>query len=161
MLCLRHARLDDLEAVSELEASCMPPKEAADRERLLARLSAWPDHFWLLFDETTLLAYACGLATDERDLADTMYADAGMHTASGAWQMIFSVCTDARHRGNGLASHVLQGMIDETRARGRKGLVLTCKEELVPFYARFCFVDEGISASTHGGQVWHQMRLAF
>ena len=41
-------------------------------------------------------------------------------------------------------------------------LVLTCKEKLVPYYAKFGFSDEGVSdKSTHGNVVWHQMRLAF
>lgn len=44
----------------------------------------------------------------------------------------------------------------------RKGLVLTCKERLVLYYAKFGFVDEGVSEkSTHGNVVWHQMRLSF
>ena len=43
----------------------------------------------------------------------------------------------------------------------RKGLVLTCKDRLVHYYACFGFVDEGISDSTHGNVEWHQMRLTF
>lgn len=40
--------------------------------------------------------------------------------------------------------------------------MLTCKERLVPYYAKFVFVDEGVSEkSTHGNVVWHQMRLSF
>ena len=29
------------------------------------------------------------------------------------------------------------------------------------YYAKFGFVSEGVSASTHGGVVWYQMRLTF
>ena len=43
----------------------------------------------------------------------------------------------------------------------RKGLVLTCKEKLIPYYSSFGFQDEGISSSEHGNVVWHQMRLRF
>ena len=39
--------------------------------------------------------------------------------------------------------------------------MLTCKERLIGFYAQFGFVDEGVSVSTHGDVVWHQMRLTF
>ena len=39
--------------------------------------------------------------------------------------------------------------------------VLTCKEALVHYYAKFGFVNEGVSGSTHGGVVWYQMRLKF
>ena len=50
-------------------------------------------------------------------------------------------------------------MILDSTIAGRKGIVLTCKERLVGFYARLGFVDEGTSASTHGNVVWRQMRL--
>ncbi|MDY6059197.1 MAG: GNAT family N-acetyltransferase, partial [Candidatus Fimenecus sp.] len=39
---------------------------------------------------------------------------------------------------------------------------LTCKDKLLPFYARLGFVDEGVTdKSTHGNAVWHQMRIIF
>ena len=159
MLCLRHATPDDLEAIEELETVSFPPEEAADRRRLQERLAIYPECFWLLFDERKLLAYSCGLATECRDLADEMYANASLHEKNGSWQMLFSVCTDPMHRGEGLAHHVLSEVIAESCARKRAGIVLTCKEALVPFYREFGFADEGVSDSTHGGQVWHQMRL--
>ena len=32
----------------------------------------------------------------------------------------------------------------------------------VDYYAKFCFVDEGVTdRSVHGGVVWHQMRITF
>ena len=51
--------------------------------------------------------------------------------------------------------------IADARAQGRKGLVLTCKDRLVHYYAKLGFVNEGVSGSTHGGVVWQQMRLTF
>lgn len=64
-----------------------------------------------------------------------------------------------RHRGEGCARKLLERVIADSRVAGRKGIVLTCKERLLPFYAKFGFVDEGISASVHGNVLWHQMRL--
>lgn len=52
--------------------------------------------------------------------------------------------------------------INDAKTQGRAGLVLTCKQKLIPYYARFGFVDEGVSdKSNHGNAVWHQMRLTF
>ena len=56
---------------------------------------------------------------------------------------------------------LLKRAIDDAGKQGRRGLVLTCKERLVPYYAKFGFVNEGVSSSTHGGVTWHQMRLTF
>lgn len=52
--------------------------------------------------------------------------------------------------------------IADAKQQGRRGLVLTCKERLIPYYAKLGFSDEGVSEkSTHGNVTWHQMRLAF
>ena len=90
-----------------------------------------------------------------------MYEQAGMHDENGAWQMIFGLDTDPDYQCQGLAAKVLMAFIEQARKEGRKGLVLTCKKRLIHYYARFGFVDEGVSGSTHGNVVWHQMRLTF
>ena len=62
-------------------------------------------------------------------------------------------------QGQGLATRLLRTVIETSRTHGRRGLVLTCLDDLVPFYARLGFIDEGLSTSNHGGVPWHQMRL--
>ena len=162
MLCLRHARDLDLDAVDRLERLAFPHGEAAGRQRLKERIRTYPAHFWLLFDEDELVAFCGGMASKDEHLTDGMYADASLHDPNGAWQMLFSVCTHPDMRGMGLASHVLEACVEDTRRAGRKGVVLACKKELVPFYLRFGFVDEGVSPhSRHAGIAWHEMRLTF
>ena len=156
---IRTATIKDLEAVTSVEAECFPPAEAATREELAERLKYYADHFWLMFDGDKLIAFVDGFVTDEEDLTDEMYAKAQLHNESGAWQMIFGVNTLPRCRRRGYAGLLLQRAIADARAQGRKGLVLTCKEKLLHYYAKFGFVNEGVSASTHGGVVWYQMRL--
>ena len=57
---------------------------------------------------------------------------------------------------------LLRRAIEDARVQGRRGLVLTCKDHLVPYYAKFGFQDEGVTdKSTHGNVAWHQMRLSF
>ena len=89
-------------------------------------------------------------------------SDASMHNENGAWQMIFGVNTIPSCRRKGYAGQLLEVMIEDARKQGRKGVILTCKEEKIHYYAKFGFVDEGVSEeSTHGGAVWHQMRVTF
>ena len=159
---IRTATLADLNAVAAVEAACFPAAEAATREELADRLAHYGDHFWLMFDGGTLIAFVDGMVTDRTDLTDDLYADAALHDAHGAWQMIFGVNTLPEYRQHGYAGELLRRAIDDARKQGRKGLVLTCKERLIHYYARFGFVDEGVSEkSTHGNVVWHQMRLTF
>lgn len=158
---IRLGRLGDLEAVTALEALCFPAAEAATEESFRARLSVYPEHFWLLYEGEELLSFVNGMVTDEPDLRDAMYEDAALHTPRGRWQMIFGVNTHPDHRRKGLAETVLCRVIADAKEQGREGLVLTCKDGLVHYYARLGFVDEGMSDSAHGGVAWHQMRYVF
>ena len=158
---IRTATIKDLEAVTSVEAECFPPAEAATREELAERLKYYADHFWLMFDGDKLIAFVDGFVTDEENLTDEMYAKAQLHNESGAWQMIFGVNTLPEYRKQGLAGQLLRRAIADAKAQGRRGLVLTCKDRLVHYYAGFGFVSEGVSGSTHGGVVWYQMRLTF
>ena len=161
-MTLRRGRPEDLEEIAALEALCFPPAEAADRETLAGRLNAYPGHFLLLEEGDRLIAFLDGFATDEEDLRDEMYADPALHREDGRWEMIFGVDTHPESRKRGCASRLLEQAVADSRAAGRLGLVLTCKEALIPFYARFGFRDEGVTEkSLHGGVRWHQMRLCF
>lgn len=158
---IRKGTLKDLETIAAVEAACFPAAEAATAEEFAGRLQQYGDHFWLLWEGERLLAFVDGFCTDWPDLTDEMYADASLHRENGAWQMIFGVNTIPACRRQGYAGQLLQQAIADARAQGRKGLVLTCKEALVHYYAKFGFVNEGVSGSTHGGVVWYQMRLKF
>ncbi len=158
---IRNATLNDLPAIAAVEAACFPAAEAATAEEFAGRLAHYANHFWLLLEEGELAAFVDGLCTDKADLTDEMYANASLHSETGAWQMIFGVNTVPRCRRRGYAEMLLRRAIADARAQGRKGLVLTCKDGLVHYYAKFGFVSEGVSGSTHGGVVWYQMRLTF
>ena len=158
---IRTASMADLDTVTDIEAACFPAAEAASREDFAARLAVYPHHFWLLEEDGRVVSFVNGMVSDEPDLRDEMYADASLHREDGAWQMIFGVNTLPAYRRRGLAGQVLGRVIADARAQGRRGCVLTCKEALVHYYARFGFRSEGVSASTHGGVVWYAMRLTF
>ena len=115
-----------------------------------------------MFDGDKLVAFVDGFVTDAPDLTDEMYERADMHEENGAWQMIFGVNTIPEYRRRGLAGELIRRAVDDAGKAGRKGLVLTCKDRLVHYYAGFGFKDEGITnKSTHGNVAWHQMRLEF
>ena len=160
-MIIRHADLSDLDIISKLEAESFPPSEADTKEGFESRLKAFKDCFWLLDDNGEVYAFIVGMATDMPDLADEMFKHSEMHNPDGDWLMILSVVTSPEHRHKGYASKVMSQVIADTKTLNRKGIVLTCKERLKPFYAQFGFMDEGKSQSNHGGAVWYQMRLTF
>jgi len=168
---IRTGKITDLADIAAVERECFPPAEAATEEQFAERLAHYADHFWLLFDDSlateehpegVLISFIDGFVTDEPDLTDEMYEKADLHNKDGKWQMIFGVNTIPSHRDRGYASLLLNTVILTALKQGRKGLVLTCKDELVGFYAKNGFVNEGpTEKSSHGGVVWNQMRYKF
>lgn len=159
---IRYATLRDVAAVAVVEAACFPPAEAATEAQFAERIRHYGNHFWLMFDGEKLIAFVDGFVTDEPDLTDGMYETASMHDETGAWQMIFGVNTLPAYRRHGYAGALIRRAVSDAKRQGRRGLVLTCKQALILYYARFGFADEGVSEkSTHGNVVWHQMRLSF
>ena len=131
-MLIRTAKIEDLQQIAEVEAACFPPAEAATEDEFI-----------------------------QKDLTDEMYEKASMHDEKGSWQMIFGVNTIPSYRRKGYAGELIQRAIEDARAQGRKGLVLTCKDRLIPYYSKFGFELEGVSESVHGNVVWNQMRLTF
>ena len=161
-MVIKHAFRKDIAALTAVETACFPPAEAATEKEFIDRVQYYGNHFWLLFEDEKLVSFVDGFVTDTPDLTDEMYADASLHDAHGAWQMIFGVNTLPEYRKQGLAGQLLRRAVADARQQGRKGLVLTCKERLLPYYAKFGFQDEGVTdKSTHGNVAWHQMRLSF
>lgn len=155
------ATLSQLDDVTQLEAQCFPPAEAASRSSFEWRLATYGSHFHVLKIGEQIVAFVNGPVTKERDLADEMYDSPAFHTEQGEWQMIFGVVTHPQWQHRGYATKVMKHFIEHARQQHRRGVVLTCKEHMIGFYQRFGFADEGISSSVHGGVPWHQMRLTF
>ncbi len=161
-MVIKYATKKDITAIAAVEAECFPPSEAATEKEFVERVKYYGNHFWLMYDLEKLIAFLDGFVTDEQDLTDEMYENAAMHNENGAWQMIFGVNTLPDYRRHGYAGELIRHAIDDAKMQGRKGLVLTCKEPLISYYAKFGFKDEGVSdKSTHGNVVWHQMRMSF
>ena len=158
---IRYAEMKDIAAIAAVEAECFPPAEAATEKDFVERVRYYGKHFWLMHDGEKLIAFMDGFVTDEPDLTDEMYENAALHDPNGRWQMIFGVNTLPEYRRRGYAEALLRRVAIDAKNRGRSGLVLTCKERLIHYYAKLGFVNEGLSRSTHGDAVWYQMRLTF
>ena len=158
---IRTATRADLDAVTAVEAACFPAAEAATREEFAARLRVYPNHFWLLEEDGNLLAFINGMVTNEPTIRDVMYADASLHEEQGAWQAVFGVNTLPVYRRRGYAARIMERVLADAQAQGRKGCILTCKERLIHYYEKFGYYNSGISKSVHGGVVWYDMQLEF
>ncbi|MCF0253602.1 MAG: GNAT family N-acetyltransferase [Duodenibacillus sp.] len=158
---IRQGRIEDAAALAAIEALCFPPAEAASREAIAARLIVYPSHFWVLERAGAPVGFADGMVIDSEVIDDAMYADASLHNEAGDWQAVFGLNVMPGHRHQGCAGRLIEAVIAQARAEGRRGVVLTCKDALVHYYQRFGFKSLGASASTHGGAAWNDMILRF
>lgn len=90
-----------------------------------------------------------------------MYEDSSLHDPKGAYQSIFGLDVLPEYQRQGIAAKLMEQMIRDAKERGRKGLILTCKDRLIHYYEKFGYKNKGVSQSVHGGVVWYDMLLEF
>ena len=160
-VCIRKVKPEDLDAVTRVEAVCFPEAEAAPRESFRQRISTFPDSFFVAEKDGEIIGFINGCATDSRVIFDEMFADASHHREDGIYQSIFGLDVIPEYQHQGLASRLMEHLIEDAREKGRKGLTLTCKDRLIGFYERFGYKNLGLSQSVHGGAVGYDMILEF
>ncbi len=158
---IRTATMQDLEQIAQIEQECFPAAEAADRHAFENRIYHFSDSFFVLEKDGVLCGFINGSVTDRTTIADEMYENAALHDPNGAYQAVFGLDVLPQYQKQGLAKALMEHLIAQSKLRGRKGVILTCKETLIPFYEQFGFVCKGISDSTHGNAVWYDMQLKF
>lgn len=159
---IRNVRNEDLDRVAEVEALCFPKAEAAGRDAFGERIRAFADSFFVAEDGNgRIVGFINGGVTDERRIRDEMFEDCGLHKAEGKYQSIFGLDVIPECRRQGVAAALMEHMIKMAQERGKKGVILTCKDRLIHYYEKFGYRNLGRSASVHGGAVWYDMLLEF
>ena len=158
---IRQVKPEDLDKVTEVEAACFPAAEAATRESFAQRIATFPESFFVAEHNGTIIGFINGCATDERTIRDEMFEDSSLHNPEGCYQSIFGLDVIPEYQRQGIAAKLMNHLIEDARKKGRRGLILTCKDRLIHYYAKFGYQNLGVSASVHGGAVWYDMLLEF
>lgn len=158
---IRQAEAADLQKIIEMEQICFPKAEAACAKDLKARYAAFGDSFFVAEEEGTVIGYINGCATEQPALPDELYHNASLHNPKGAYQTVFGLGVLPEYRKRGVGRALLRYLTEITKERGKSGMILTCKDYLIPFYQRAGFVHLGRSVSSHGGAEWNDMLLTF
>ncbi len=158
---IREARPEDLEQAAAIEAAGFPPAEAADKEDIRRRIAAFPESFFVAESEGKLIGFVNGAVSDEIALPDSAYHDMGSHNPEGCCQQIFGLNVLAEYRRHGIGEALMRHMIRSAYMRGKKAVILTCKEHMIPFYTRLGYTCTGRADSAHGGACWYEMRYIF
>ena len=159
---IRNVKIEDLDQVTEVEALCFPTAKAAVEASFRQRIETFPDSFFVAEDENgRIIGFINGCVTDERTIRDEMFEDSGLHRPEGLYQSVFGLDVIPEFRRQGVAADLMNRLMQEAKARGKKGMILTCKDRLIHYYEKFGYRNLGLSASVHGGAVWYDMLLEF
>lgn len=158
---IRRVSLEDLDAVTEVEARCFPKAEAAAMASFEQRIKTFPESFFIAEIDEKIIGLINGCIINETVIYDELYSDAALHIPDGDYQTIFGLDVIPEYRNQGIAAQLMNHMIEVSRLKRRKGVILTCKEKLIHYYEKFGYVNKGISKSVHGGSKWYDMILVF
>lgn len=160
-LNIRQATADDITRIAEIEEKCFPASEAASLKSFFERFMAFPECFLVAEVDGKVVGHINGCVTDSPKLSDTLYHNTSLHRPDGPWQTVFGIAVLPDYQHQGIASELMRHFKKETKARGKVGIVLTCKDEKIGFYEGLGFTYEGVSGSSHGGARWNDMICKF
>ncbi|MFD2208541.1 GNAT family N-acetyltransferase [Virgibacillus halophilus] len=157
MVILRNVQPADLEQLLAIENEGFPTNEAATKKALEERIQLIPDTFIVAVKEGGLLGYINGPIINQLYLTDDLFENITTNQKTGGYQSILGLVVSKQARNIGIATRLIKKMEELVKENERKGITLTCKQDLVSFYEKQGFINHGISASKHGGVSWYNM----
>ena len=160
-IIIRQAEADDVTKVAEIEEKCFPPAEAATLKSFFERFMAFPECFLVAEVDGEVVGHINGCVTSYERLIDALYHNTSLHEPDGPWQTVFGIAVLPEYQGQGIARCLMKHFKEDAKKRGKKGILLTCKDAKIGFYESLGFTYEGVSSSSHGGARWNDMSLKF
>ena len=153
------AQLKDLDQIMIIENAGFSLDEAASDVSMAERIRLIPDTFLVARDGDTVLGYVVGPALNQRYLTDELFEKSTPNSPDDVFQTILSLAVSPDHQKKGVAGQLLTALKDVAIFQHRQAITLTCLARLVTFYEAHGYVNEGVSASTHAGEVWYNLVL--
>lgn len=155
----RGIKPEEADQAVRIEQICFPPNEACSEKHLKERIAKAAEMFLVAVDKQTgkLAGFLNGLATNEAVFRDEFFTDISLYDPEGKNVMILGLDVLPEYRMQGIARELVSQYLRRESKKGRKMLILTCHQAKVKMYEKMGFVDKGISASSWGGEEWHEM----
>jgi ribosomal protein S18 acetylase RimI-like enzyme len=156
-MIFRHVREDDLEQLVRLEKAGFTPEEAATEQAFLNRIKMITDTFLIAEEVGQIVGYINGPVIPVPFITDDLFDRTVPNPDQGGYQSILGLVVDPNHQGRGIAGSLLHVFEQQAEKRERLSVTLTCRKELIPFYEKNGYVNQGIAESQHGGIQWFNM----
>lgn len=157
MLMIRNVNMNDLPTLMKIEHLCFSKEEAATEEAFVKRIQFISDSFFVAEKNDKVIGFVNGPVIENKYITDDLFSDVKANKATGGHQSILGLAVSPHYQKQGVATALLTHIEKIAKTKKRKTITLTCKEELVSFYERSGYQNDGISNSTHGGVVWFNM----
>lgn len=154
---IRNAQAPDLQQIMAIEATGFTPDEAASELAMAERIEKISDSFLVAEVDQEILGYVVGPVISERFIQDDLFEKCLANPQAGGYQSILSLAVAPLAQQKGVAGNLLVALAENARNHQRQGITLTCLGELIPFYEKYGFKNEGISDSQHAGEVWYNL----
>lgn len=156
---IHHARPEHIDACYQIETQCFGSAEAATRARIQLRQKQFPQGFFVAERHGEIVGFINSGATDDPDLSREEFKDLIGHDPDGRNLVIFSVAVRPDQQQTGISRRLMIHYLEWARGQSKLTVLLLCKPDMVSYYKKFGFSDQGLSQSDHGGIQWHEMRL--
>lgn len=142
-LYIRTVKMDDLDAIVELESSAFHMSEEMTRKDMIGRIENYPDTFLVAQVDGKVVGHVFGPVSKERYIKDELYFKNQPNNAQYHYQTILSLATNQEYRKQGIASALIEELCKIAQAQDRRAITLTCLPKLFHFYEKRGFINEG------------------
>ena len=142
-LNIRTVKMDDLDAIVELESSAFHMSEEMTRKDMIGRIENYPDTFLVAQVDGKVVGHVFGPVSKERYIKDELYFKNQPNNAQYHYQTILSLATNQEYRKQGIASALIEELCKIAQALDRRAITLTCLPKLFHFYEKRGFINEG------------------
>lgn len=157
LLKIRNVHIDDLPKLVDIEQNCFPKEEAATKEAFEKRIHIIPDSFFVAEEDGEIVGLVNGPVIDTEYITDDLFSDIKVNPVAGGHQSILGIAVSPDYQKRGIALALLEHLEMEARTNKRDTITLTCKENLICFYEKRGYINQGVSISEHGNVTWYNM----
>ena len=142
-LNIRTVKMNDLDAIVELESSAFHMSEEMTRKDMIGRIENYPNTFLVAEVDGKVVGHVFGPVSKERYIRDELYFKNQPNNAQYHYQTILSLATNQEYRKQGIASALIEELCKIAQAQDRRAITLTCLPKLFHFYEKRGFINEG------------------
>ncbi|KAB7665871.1 GNAT family N-acetyltransferase [Bacillus sp. B1-b2] len=154
---VRNVQIEDLEQLYFLENTGFTPDEAATKNAFLHRIHTISDTFIVAEENGMIIGYINGPVISEPFITDDLFKQTLPNPPKGGHQCILGIVVHPNYQNLGIASLLLAEMEKRSKLHQRLSITLTCKKELISFYEKNGYTNQGVASSQHAGVVWYNM----